>query len=170
MDKITISRIALLHPKLRDEANEIYKEIYRRLNGRVIVRFSHTIRTWPEQDGLYAQGRTKPGPIVTYSRGGESYHNYGLASDTVLLIDKDGNGTYETASWDFFKDEDRDGIKDFEEIDFVFKSYGWEGLYRANGKRWDFPHFQKTFGYTISQLKKKYIAKDFIPGTNYVNI
>ncbi|MES2395824.1 MAG: M15 family metallopeptidase [Bacteroidota bacterium] len=170
MDQITISRIALLHPKLRDEATEIYKEIYQRLNGRVILRFSHTIRTWPEQDGLYAQGRTKPGPIVTYAKGGDSYHNYALASDCVLLIDKDGNGTYETASWDFFKDEDKDGIKDFEEIDFVFKSYGWEGLYKADGKRWDFPHFQKTFGYNISQLKKKYLANDFILGTNYVNI
>ena len=27
------------------------------------------------QDELYAQGRSKPGPVVTYKRGGESNHN-----------------------------------------------------------------------------------------------
>ena len=32
-------------------------------------------RTNAEQDALYAQGRTAPGPIVTYKRGGESIHN-----------------------------------------------------------------------------------------------
>ena len=29
----------------------------------------------------YVQGRTKKGPIVTWVRGGSSYHNYGLAAD-----------------------------------------------------------------------------------------
>ncbi|MNC30597.1 Peptidoglycan L-alanyl-D-glutamate endopeptidase CwlK precursor [compost metagenome] len=33
-------------------------------------------RSKAEQDGLYAQGRTKPGSIVTNARGGYSYHNY----------------------------------------------------------------------------------------------
>jgi len=32
-------------------------------------------RSDAEQDRLYAQGRTAPGPIVTYKRGGESIHN-----------------------------------------------------------------------------------------------
>lgn len=154
MDKITLDRIELLHPKLRDEANEIYEEICKRLSGKIHVRFSHTLRTFDEQDALYAKGRTKEGKIVTYARGGQSYHNYGLAIDIVFLIDKDGNGTYETATWDFNKDYDGDGISDFEEVDFVFKMYGWHGLYKANGKRWDFPHFQKDFGLTISQLQK----------------
>lgn len=36
------------------------------------------------QDKLYAQGRTKPGRIVTNARGGESYHNFGLAADYVM--------------------------------------------------------------------------------------
>ena len=170
MDKVTIDKIALLHPKLREEGMSIHTEINERLNGRVIFRFTHSLRTFAEQDAIYAQGRTKPGPIVSYSKGGQSFHNFGLAVDGALLIDNDGNGTYEKASWDFFKDEDNDKIKDFEEIDFVFKSYGWSGLYKADGKRWDFPHFQKNFGYPVQQLLAMFNAKKFIPNTNYVAI
>lgn len=38
-------------------------------------------RTWAEQNALYAQSRTKPGPRVTNAKGGESNHNYGIAFD-----------------------------------------------------------------------------------------
>ncbi len=44
-----------------------------------------TLRTPAEQDALYAQGRTKPGPIVTYAKAGSSAHNFGLALDFVPL-------------------------------------------------------------------------------------
>jgi peptidoglycan LD-endopeptidase CwlK len=40
-------------------------------------------RTIAEQNGLYAQGRTKPGSIVTNAKGGQSAHNFGLAADLV---------------------------------------------------------------------------------------
>ncbi|MGN7308723.1 M15 family metallopeptidase, partial [Bacillus subtilis] len=32
------------------------------------------LRTVAEQDALYAQGRSKPGKVVTNARGGYSYH------------------------------------------------------------------------------------------------
>ena len=57
------------------------------------------LRTLKEQDDIYAQGHTKKGEIVTDAKAGQSYHNYGLAVDIVMLLDKDGNGTYETADW-----------------------------------------------------------------------
>jgi peptidoglycan L-alanyl-D-glutamate endopeptidase CwlK len=38
-------------------------------------------RTFEEQAKLYAQGRTKPGKIVTNARPGSSFHNFGLAID-----------------------------------------------------------------------------------------
>ena len=44
-------------------------------------------RSIPEQNLLYAQGRTTPGNIVTKARGGQSYHNQGLAID--FCFDKD---------------------------------------------------------------------------------
>lgn len=168
-DKITLERIQLLHPKLREEAIEIYSEICERLKGKAFCRFTHTLRTFAEQDALYAQGRTKPGSIVTYARGGQSYHNFGIAIDICLVVDTDGDGDYDKASWDFKKDFDGDGEVDFNEIDFVFNLYGWKGLYK-NGKRWDLPHFQKTFGLSEMELLKRFNEKKFIPNTNYVAI
>jgi LysM repeat protein len=44
------------------------------------------LRTFAEQDALFAQGRTKPGPRVTNARGGQSNHNYGLAVDMFPVI------------------------------------------------------------------------------------
>lgn len=152
MDKITLDRINLLHPKVREEALEIYKEICEELKGRAICRFSFTLRTFAEQDGLFAQGRTKPGRIVTNARGGQSYHNYGLAIDIVLLVDRDKNGTFETALWDTKTDFDGDGKSDWMEVVAIFKRYGWEW-----GGDWRFvdqPHFQKTLGFSIVQLRK----------------
>lgn len=142
MDKITLERIQLLHPKLRDEAMEIYAEICKSLTS-CVCRFTFTLRTFAEQDKLFAQGRTVPGKIVTKARGGLSYHNYGQAIDIVLI--KDG-----VPLWDTKKDFDKDGKADWMEVVTIFKQYGWEA-----GIDWGFkdpPHFQKTFGYSVRQL------------------
>lgn len=42
------------------------------------------LRTFDEQAHLYAQGRDRPGRVVTNSRAGESAHNYGCASDWTI--------------------------------------------------------------------------------------
>lgn len=168
MDKITLQRIELLHPALRDEAKEIYAEICERLTGKALCRFSHTLRTFAEQDALYAQGRTTPGKIVTKAKGGQSFHNYALAIDIVLLVDKDGNGSYESASWDTATDFDNDNSPDWDEVVYVFGLYGWE--WGGNWKFKDTPHFQKTFGLTIAEAKKRYDNKQVISGTNYIKL
>lgn len=150
-DEKTLERIKMLHPKLRDEAFLIYEEIVSALTGKAGCRFSHTLRTFAEQDALYAQGRTKKGKKVTNAKGGQSYHNYGLAVDIVLLVDNDGDGIYETASWDEKGDYDGDRKSDWMEIVAIFKRYGWEA-----GIDWHFrdaPHFQKTYGKSIVELQ-----------------
>ncbi len=43
------------------------------------------LRTYEEQDELYAQGRTKPGPKITNARGGYSNHNFGIAFDVGVF-------------------------------------------------------------------------------------
>jgi peptidoglycan L-alanyl-D-glutamate endopeptidase CwlK len=53
------------------------------------VMVSQGLRSWAEQDALYAKGRTAP-PIgrqhvVTKAKGGQSYHNFGLAFDIMIL-------------------------------------------------------------------------------------
>lgn len=169
MDKVTLERIELLHPSVREEAKEIYAEICERLTGKAMCRFAFTLRTFAEQDALYAQGRTATGKIVTKAKGGQSWHNYGLAIDIVLLLDKDGNGSYETASYDTRADYDNDKQADWDEIVFVFGLYGWEW-----GGNWsqfkDTPHFQKTFGMTIAQALSKMNSGQVISGTNYIKL
>lgn len=56
-------------------------------------------RSWEEQDRLYAKGRTTPGPKVTNAKGGESWHNYGLAADIVFRVKGKWSWT-ESHPWD----------------------------------------------------------------------
>jgi peptidoglycan L-alanyl-D-glutamate endopeptidase CwlK len=150
-DQKTLERIQLLHPKLREEALTMYDEIVAALTGTAACRFAYTLRTFAEQDALFAQGRTKPGAIVTKAKGGQSYHNYGLAIDIVLLVDKDKNGTFETASWDLKTDFDGDGKSDWQEVVAIFKRYGYE--WGGDWKFVDAPHFQKALGKSIAELQ-----------------
>lgn len=167
MDKITLERIEKIHPKVRKEARQIYNEICQALTGRAICRFAFTFRTIAEQDAIYAQGRTKPGKIVTRARGGYSWHNYGLAVDIVLIHDVDGDGDYDRAVWDVKSDFDGDKISDWMEVVAIFKSYGWE--WGGDWKFSDPPHFQKTFGYSVRQLLALHQKKKIDP-SGYVRI
>lgn len=162
MDKITLDRIKLLHPKIREEVNKIYKEICDALEPKSGCRFAYTLRTIKEQDALYAQGRTKPGKIVTWAKGGQSYHNYGLAIDIVLLGDFDGNGVKEV-SWDILKDYDGDHMSDWREIVEIFTRYGWTWGGNWNKPKTDNPHFEKTFGKSIIELQKAIKDKEGYP-------
>jgi peptidoglycan L-alanyl-D-glutamate endopeptidase CwlK len=51
------------------------------------VRIISGNRTYREQDAIYAQGRTKPGKIVTKAKGGQSNHNFAIAWDIGIFID-----------------------------------------------------------------------------------
>lgn len=114
-DDITIKRIDLMHPVLREVTHKTYIEMCEALTGKATVRFAYTLRTFAEQDALYSIGRTKlydeTGKRlgkVTNAKAGQSFHNYGLAFDIVLLTGK-------TASWDTIKDFDGDGEADWME-------------------------------------------------------
>ena len=131
MDKATLDRIAKLHPMVREEMTTIISECNKALSGRSQVRVAQGLRTFAEQDALYAKR-----PKVTNAKGGQSVHNYGFAIDIVLII----NG--KEASWDTHKDWDNDGIADWDECVKVFAKHGWSW-----GGNWssfkDFPHFDK---------------------------
>lgn len=152
MDNVTLERIKTIHPKLRIELQAIYKEIFEKLKGTAECRFTHVLRTIAEQDALYAQGRTKSGKIVTWAKGGDSYHNYGLAVDVCLIGDFNGDKVKE-ASWDTLKDFDGDHQSDWREIVEVFLKYGWSWGGNWNKPKTDNPHFEKTMNYSIQQLK-----------------
>jgi peptidoglycan L-alanyl-D-glutamate endopeptidase CwlK len=151
LDSISIQRISLLHPKLRAEALAILQEIEAALTGRARFRIVSTLRTFSEQDALYAQGRTKSGAIVTNARAGQSNHNYGTSLDFALIIDKDGDGKFESTSWDTKGDYDEDKKADWIEVVAIFKKHGWTW-----GGDWktlvDMPHVEKSFGYSVKHL------------------
>jgi peptidoglycan L-alanyl-D-glutamate endopeptidase CwlK len=167
MDRITLERIKTAHPAVREELRQMYSEFCLVLSGRIRVRFTRVYSTYAEQDALFAQGRGKDKrKRVTNARGGRSYHNFGLAFDICLLIDRNGDGVFEEASWDTLLDFDRDGKIDWQEIVAIAKQYGWEW-----GGDWasfpDAPHFQKTFGLSVVFLDQRVRNKNVIQGTNY---
>ena len=178
VDQITVERIKLLHPAIKDEVMNMYvNEIVPALSGKAICRFAYTTRTFSEQAALFAQGRTrlfdangKRLGIVTYAKPGQSFHNFKLAFDIVLLVDKDKNGTFEAAEWNTTQDYDGDLKADWMEIVNICENHGFEAGIRWAGKKNDPPHFQKTFGYTWQQLLDKYNRKDFIKGTDSVRL
>jgi peptidoglycan LD-endopeptidase CwlK len=147
MDKITIDRIKLAHPDIREELLKQYHEANNLLGKGARLRFAYVYRSPAEQNQLYLKR-----PKVTNAKAWQSIHNYGLAFDIVMLYDNDGNGTFEEASWSQIRDFDKDSVADWKEVTTYFKSRGWEW-----GGDWksfkDAPHFQKTFGYTWRTLK-----------------
>lgn len=150
-DKISIERIQTAHPKLREELEKIYHEANNKL-GKARLRFAYVLRTFKEQDELYKIGRSVKGKIVTNAKSGQSMHNYGLAVDIVLLLDKNGDGVFESASWDTKADYDKDLIPDWFEVVEVFKKYGWKWGGNFTSFK-DLPHFEKTFGLTWQKLR-----------------
>lgn len=100
------------------------------LNGTPI-RITSAYRSFAEQDELYAQGRTKPGPIVTNARGGESFHNFRVAFDIV------------------FRNEGYSG--DFARL---AKYAGVLGLEWGDRGFVDQPHFQNRLGYSLEDFQQ----------------
>jgi peptidoglycan L-alanyl-D-glutamate endopeptidase CwlK len=71
-----------LHPKVKQLAE---KFLDRCKAENIDVLIYCTYRSKEEQDKLYAQGRTAPGPIVTNARGNQSMHQFRLAFDFTPL-------------------------------------------------------------------------------------
>lgn len=111
------------------------------------------LRTWAEQDALYAQGRTKPGQIVTNAKGGDSWHCYGLAADYVLdgMPDKPGLQW----SWNTKADLNHDGKNDWLQMARMAVDYGLEPGYFWKSFP-DLPHVQNRFGLTLAEAKEFY--------------
>ena len=75
---VVMRGIDKLHPELQVCVNKFLEEC----KGRGLnVCITETLRTQEEQEALYAQGRTKPGKIVTNCRGFQSPHCWGVAFD-----------------------------------------------------------------------------------------
>ncbi|MEK3963565.1 M15 family metallopeptidase [Paenibacillus sp. FSL H7-0323] len=138
------ARLKGLHPVVLAATTALIERCYAR---EVPIIITQGLRTIAEQEALYAQGRTKPGSIVTNAKGGTSYHNYGLAIDFALLLPD-----VKQVSWDLKRDGDGDKVADWTEVVQEAKALGfeWGGDFVSIK---DAPHFQMTFGLTTSQLR-----------------
>lgn len=144
-DTISAPRVDLLHPKVRAEVKTLIGQIEFNWPPNLKIRVVQGLRTIEEQNALYAQGRTKPGKVVTNAKGGKSYHNYGLAIDFVIMdgvninwnhpMNKEVVATFEKAGW------------------------FWGGRFKSIV---DKPHLEKSFGYSVSQLYAKYLQGSYV--------
>lgn len=160
-DQISIARIQALHPKVRDVFFKFITEAENTFN--TTFRVAQGFRTFDEQQALYNQpsdhkDNDGDGKVdesdekVTNAPAGKSYHNYAIAVDLVEIA----NGK---VNWNF----------QYSKLLPIARKYGleWGGSWTSFK---DLPHFQLTLGYTIQQLYAKYLKKDFINGTQYLNL
>lgn len=166
MDQLSIERIKLAHPSIREKLLKDYTDANNLLGKGARLRLAYVLRTNKEQDELF-----KKRPKVTNAKGGQSIHNYGLAMDIVMLYDNDGDGKFEEASWSMVRDFDKDSIADWKEVTDMFKSRGWEWGGDWNSFK-DNPHFQmkKPNGtsYTWRELKALVDAGKIIRDSNVI--
>lgn len=129
-----LDRLAHCEPGLRRKALACFAK--GRKLGAICVR---GLATFAEQNALYAQGRTKPGRIVTNARGGQSYHNFGLAFDFCIV--RRGRALFDTSdpAWRAF-------VK-------IAKAAGFVQGDRGN---YDPPHFQPRKVPSLASLRRKY--------------
>jgi len=92
-DAISNQRLALVHPFLAQKVNTAANLLA--MEG-LYFRVAQGLRTYTDQDALYAQGRTAEGKIVTNARGGYSNHNFGMAVDCYPFM----NGSSGELNWD----------------------------------------------------------------------
>jgi len=131
-DPVTDRRIGQLDSRVQGAATNFINQVESELG--VQLRVTQGLRTNAEQNALYAKGRTAPGNIVTNAQGGESYHNYGLAIDVVVM--QNGQPVWENLPSNI----GNIGIQN---------GFGWGGNWNSFK---DYPHFQMTFGQSINQL------------------
>lgn len=133
-----------LHPVVAEKQNKLVERA--RKNGIKII-ITEGYRSEERQNELFEQGRSTAGQIVTSARGGESYHNYGLAIDFAIRVSAD------KVIWDMDYDGNGNGKSDWMEIVEIAKELGFEW-----GGDWanfpDYPHLQYDFGYSIAELQR----------------
>lgn len=137
IEQINQARLAPLMPELQVKANEMLGHLAQMGVGVLITQ---GLRTYAEQNALYAQGRTTKGKIVTKARGGQSLHNFGLAFDIVVL---DALGK---ADWNV-------NHPGWAQAAQIGQQCGleWGGAWKSFK---DLPHYQLTGGHGISEIRQ----------------
>lgn len=135
--------VTQLHPELQAKIKQLQAIC---VEQGLELGIAECLRTAEEQDALYAQGRTKPGSIVTYARGCDygSQHQWGIAFDFFQNIPGHAYDDY-----GFFRN-----------VGTLAKSVGL-----AWGGDWtdfvDMPHlYLPQWGDTPAALKRQYLMPE----------
>ena len=128
-----------LHPICKAKAEKFLS--LAKENG-IDLLVTSTYRDNESQAALFAQGRTKPGMIVTNARPGQSWHNWRCAFDVVPI--RNGKPVWNTTG--------PDGDL-WRKVGELGESVGLEWAGRWTGKLREFAHFQYTGGLTLADLQ-----------------
>lgn len=144
--KAVFSKYHLANIKAIDSLDPVCKPVFyefiRRIGiAGISIRITDAKRSTAQQDAEYAKGRTKPGSIVTWVKGLDSYHCWGLAIDIAPLKFFDTMTDYSAPT--------------FEKIAHIAMDLGLDWGYKMWGV--DKPHFQYSGGSTIAMLKTGYM-------------
>lgn len=132
--------IKTLLPKAQEMCRKMMLMIKTRM-PKVSVKILSGLRTYSEQHGLYAIGRTLPGDIVTKADSGRSYHNFGIAWDVGIF----NGGSYVRTN------EPYDELGRFVKLHLL--NVTWGGDFESFKDR---PHYQITQKGTIDVIRKKF--------------
>lgn len=143
IDAPSRAKLRLVYPDLAVRVVRVFQDMGV-LHGRG-MRVSEGVRTIEYQARLYAQGRTSPGPVVTFAKPGDSHHHYGCALDACFTGPDPYLAKMKTV-----------------EADFLWKEFG--RLAQAHGLVWggiwdkfmDRPHVQSTYGFTLREIQAFY--------------
>jgi peptidoglycan LD-endopeptidase CwlK len=132
-----------LHPVVKERSNQLIQQSAAK---GIVILITDDFRSMEDQDALYEKGRSSEGSIVTHARGGESFHNFGLAVDFAIKTPS------ENVIWDMQYDGNQNGKSDWDEVVELAKALGFEW-----GGDWaqfkDYPHLQMNFGLTLADLQ-----------------
>lgn len=101
MGKDNDTNIGSFNPEFQEKVKALMSMLNRMTGYQWIIVQGY--RSIEYQNELYAQGRTKPGQIVTNAMGGSSPHNYGLAVDVAPLDPKNPKKVLWSASEDVWR-------------------------------------------------------------------
>lgn len=137
IDSRSAAVLKSLHPDARPWFEALYQVLQHVIPDGWMAKFISGHRGMAEQNALYAQGRTKPGPIVTNASFGYSNHNFGLAIDVGLF---DNYGRYITAP------------QYYRPLGPAGKKIGlkWGGDWKSK----DLPHFEVPHGLSMFELRE----------------
>ena len=151
MADVTPGEFISLYPDLIPRAIRVYNDI-KNLTG-LEMRPTEGVRTFSRQASLYAQGRTKPGSIVTNAKAGYSLHHYGCAFDSCFV----GTDPY------LKKNPLKSDI--FRAFGRLAEAHGfvWGGDWDGDGDEsdqtlYDTPHLQLTYGLALPDMIALYKA------------